>query len=88
MYKFCSTAQTRLDLGKGRKDVLEQHKFRNPSFYPDTEQLFSGKYGKTLKGGFSKGSRAKEKEIFEYSVPDVVSRSSRNNKQKKKGKKK
>jgi len=84
MYKFCSTAQTRLELGKGRQQVLDQHKFRNPSFYTNTEMIFSGKAGKTLKGGFSKGSRAKEKEIFEYSVPDVV----KNNKQKKKNKKK
>jgi len=84
MYKFCSTAQTRLDLGKGRKEVLEQHKFRNPNYYTDTEQLFSGKYGKTLKGGFSKGSRAKEKEIFEYSVPDVVKKNKNNKKSKKK----
>lgn len=84
MYKFCSTAQTRLKLGKGRQDTLDQHKFKNPHYYTETEQIFSGDYGKTLKGGFSKGSRAKEKEIFEYSVPDIV----KNNKKDKKTKKK
>ena len=84
MYKFCSTAQTRLDLGKGRQQLLDQHKFKNPSFYTETEMIFSGKAGKTLKGGFSKGSRAKEKEIFEYSVPDIVKKNKNDKKTKKK----
>tara|TARA_Y100000310_G_scaffold211478_1_gene212197 strand:+ start:222 stop:482 length:261 start_codon:yes stop_codon:yes gene_type:complete len=84
MFKSSSTAQTRLVLGKGRQDTLDQHKFINPHFYTDTEMLFSGKAGKTLKGGFSKGTRAKEKEIFDYSVQKKVENNKNKDKKNKK----
>lgn len=67
MYKYCSTAQTRLDLGKGRTKTIDDDKFHNTDAYMNTEMIFSGKAGKVLKGGFTKGTRAKEKDIFDTS---------------------
>ena len=41
MYKYCSTAQTRLDLGKGRTKTIDDDKFHNTDAYMRTKSTGS-----------------------------------------------